>query len=196
MLVIGICGGIGSGKSYVSQLIKRYGFPIINSDEVYRELCVSNTAMLNDLSEEFGNNVIDENGALNRKELAKTVFTDNKKLERLNIITHPYVKNAVSDLIENYKKQSCKAVFLEVPLMFESGFDKLCDYLCSVVCNTEKRIARVIRRDGCSKEDALLRINSQHDDEFYITHSDYVICNDGIADVNEQLLTMFKLLGI
>ncbi|MBE6631717.1 MAG: dephospho-CoA kinase [Ruminococcaceae bacterium] len=196
MQIIGLCGGIGSGKSYVADTFAEMNIPYINTDAVYKELCVAGSEMLVKIEKAFGTDVIDENGNLNRKNLAAVVFADRAKLDTLNSITHPSVIEETERRVRALELSGKKSVLIEVPLMFESKFNKRCDHVVAVVCNREKRIARIIRRDKCTEEEAIARIEKQHDDDFFIENSDYVICNDGIADIKEQVIDCIKFFNI
>jgi dephospho-CoA kinase len=116
---------------------------------------------------------------ISRKQLAAVVFADKNKLSRLNEITHYYILRAVRRRIAKAKREGCAGVLVDAPLLFESGFDKECDIIISVLADREERIKRIIKRDKLTYEKALARINNQASDDFIIKRSNYVIYNNG-----------------
>ena len=184
--VIGLCGGIGSGKSSVSSIFMKNGIPVIDADRIYHDLTSSKSKCLDELVLAFGEDII-SCGALNRQRLAKIVFASDgarEKLDLLNSITHKHVLNEISGIIRGLEDRGHNIVVVEVPLLFESGFNKNCDTIISVISPREMRIKRVMERDSISYEDVEARIDSQKPDSWLIDHSDYVINN------NQDLLSL------
>ena len=184
MKIIGLCGGSGSGKGTVSSLFNRFGVIAIDTDRVYHEITSHPSECLISLAREFGSEIV-KNGALDRAKLREIVFDplySDIRLARLNEITHKYVIAETERLIIEYDMAGRKGVIIDAPLLFESGLDKRCDVVISVVANSEVRIARIMLRDGISLESARRRIDSQIPDSVLIQKSDYVICNDGDLD--------------
>lgn len=182
MKIIGLAGGSGSGKGTVCALFEKYNFASIDTDAVYRKITSSaDSACLMALKAEFGADIINSDGSLNRASLAKTVFADGaeSKRERLNKITHAYVLAEVRRQIPTLAERGFVGVIIDAPLLFESGFDKECNIILCVISNKNARVARIVARDGITEEMARSRISAQLDDEYLIAHSDYVICNDG-----------------
>lgn len=174
---IAITGGIGSGKSAVCEIIKKQGYPVYSCDAIYTELLAS-TEFLNKINSEFGG-VVTSDGKLDRQALSAAIFNNEAALKKLNSITHPEIMSAAFK-----KMEGCRLAFLEVPLLFESGFENLFDGVIVVLRDLEDRINSVISRDNSDRESVLLRINKQFD---YV-NSDftkyYVIHNDGnLADL-------------
>ena len=154
MKIIGITGPIGSGKSYVGDIFEEFGFPRIDTDKVYHGLISGYTDTVKELESEFGCSILNEDGGVDRRELGKIVFSDKAKLLKLNAITHKYVRVETERLIEKFRSEGYKAVIVEVPLMFESGFDKMCDEVLCVVADNDIRAERIVKRNGISKKDA------------------------------------------
>lgn len=195
MKIIGLSGSSGSGKGYASQIFESLGIPCIDTDRLYREKTVKRgTACLSELTEEFGETILDSVGELNRAALAKIVFEDDasgEKLKRLNEITHKYIKLDTAILIEKYKLQIAPAVIIDAPVLYESGFDKMCDFCICVTAPLETKIERIVSRDGISREKALARLSTQLSDSELINRSEYKIDNSG-ADIRAQIIEILE----
>ena len=195
MLTIGLTGGSGSGKSSVSELIALYGIPSINADKLYHELTRAGCELTLLLSEHFGKSVIGDDGTLNRRALADIVFSDltGELLSKLNSLTHGAVINQALKLIDIERRKGTRAIIFDAPLLFESGFDKKCDYIISVIADENLRLQRIIKRDGITMDAAKKRISSQKNDEFLISHSDFIIRNNGdFTELHDQIDEMIK----
>ncbi len=177
MTVIGLCGASGSGKGTVSGFFGERGIECIDADLVYRELTSKKSPCLDEIGKEFGEKII-ENNILDRRALAKIVFSDREKLKRLNEITHKYILAEIRKRIANAKKRGEEFIVVDAPLLFESGFDKECDKIVAVCAPLSVRIHRITERDCISGEEAASRLSSQKDDAFYRCNADYVIEND------------------
>ena len=178
MYTIGLTGGIGSGKTYVSEIFAAYDIPSINTDKVAREVCEIGQPCLNELAENFTDCIINDDGSLNRKALANIVFTDKEKLRILNEITHKYILSECQKRILQCEKEKYFAVLIDAPMLFESRFNYYCDFVLSVVADTDIRIERILQRGGLSEDEALKRIANQHDNNFFIYKSDFIIYNN------------------
>ncbi len=181
MKIIGLCGGSGSGKTTVSDIFRDFGFLTVDTDAIYHELTSAPSSCLTALTEEFGREILTDENALDRRRLAAIVFADGAEDKRLklNEISHFYVLARVREIISSCLHSNIRGVAVDVPLLFESNFDKECDKTVAVVADREKRIGRICLRDGISRTQAEARINSQLQDEFLIKNCDYVITNDG-----------------
>lgn len=187
MLIIGLCGGSGSGKGYVGKLLEEKGLACIDTDLLYREVTVrKGKPCLTELCEFFGYGILDSDGELNRKILAEIVFEKNGT-KKLNEITHKHIKIDTLNLIEKYKKEGKKAVVIDAPVLFESSFDKMCDYTVCVIASYEKRLRRILNRDNITEEKAKKRMDSQLSNEELISLCDFKIINDDNKDLNEQI---------
>lgn len=161
MRIIGLTGGIGSGKSTVSSYLAEKGYEIIDADEVARELTEPGGAMLSVLAEAFGDDILDEEGSLKRKELGARVFGIREKEKILNEITHSRISAEMRSRIEIIRNSGADTVFLDVPLLFEVGMDSWCDTVWLVTCDMNVRIRRVMNRDCIGEEQVKRRIESQ-----------------------------------
>ena len=182
MLLIGLTGPSGAGKSTVSRLFASLGLPILDADAIYHTLLTPPSECLSDITECFGREVLMPDGTLNRKALANIVFHDPKELEKLNHITHSHVLRDARRQISRVREEGIPAAILDAPQVFESGADKECNIVVSVLASEELRLHRIVERDGISEAAALDRIRAQKSDLFFRTHSDYIIENNLGAD--------------
>jgi len=183
--IIGLCGGSGSGKGTVGKTFSDNGYLVIDTDKVYRELTDTSSPCLLALIDEFGREILNSNGALDRKKLASVVFSDKKKHARLNEISHKFVLREVREKISTSLDKYCGAV-VDAPMLYESGFDKECDHVLAVICDREVRIERIILRDNIPRDAAIKRIDSQITDAELISMADFVIENN--SDLNSLKL--------
>jgi dephospho-CoA kinase len=190
--IIGLTGGIGSGKTTIANEFLSLGIPVYIADDEARKLMQS-TEVINAIRAVFGNTVF-ENDILNREKLAEIVFSDPEKLEQLNAIVHPAVKRHFDEWILNHK--DAPFVIYEAAILFESGGYKNCDLIISVTAPLETRIQRVIDRDKTTREQVLKRINMQWNDEKRISKSDFVIKNTNIEETKSEIVKILKILKI
>lgn len=181
-IVIGLTGQTGAGKSTVSNAMKKCGCGIIDADKIAREAVEPKTACLKMLTNAFGCDIINEDGSLNRKKLAGKAFSSKENTQLLNEITHPYIVELTKQRIAEYFASGCDIIVFDAPQLFESGSDKLCDIIVSVIASQECRLARIISRDGINREQALSRMKVQLSEEYFKRHSDYII--NGEQDIN------------
>ncbi len=173
MIVIGLTGGIGSGKTSVLQLFINKGIPVYIADIEAKKLMHSSQEIINKVIATFGDeSYIDEQ--LNRAYLAKQVFGNPKKLEQLNAIVHPHVHQ---HFLEFKSGQSSPFIIYENAILFENGSDALCDYIITVTAPIKTRIKRVTQRDGVSPKQVKERMQHQWNDDLKIKKSDFVIKN-------------------
>ena len=191
MKVVGITGGIGSGKSTLRKWFASQGIPCFDSDAVGKELL--NTSLKDQLIEKLGAAFYKEDGTLDRGQLAQLVFNNQNALEKLNTIVHP----AVSYAFEQFKLKNKGAPFVikEAAILFESGAFKSCDAIILVCAPKEQRIQRVMERDHSTKEAIQARMKHQWSDAKKVELSDYVIQNEYLEAAIEQakqILSMLK----
>ena len=184
-MVIGLCGGSGSGKGAVSFELTKYNALHIDTDNLYHNMTSAPSECLRELVLNFGEGILSDGGSLNRRALSDIVFSGNdsrEKLKALNQITHKHILNKVREIISDENNKEYSFFIVDAPLLFESGFDKECDLIIAVVCDKETRIQRIIERDKISYERAKGRIDSQIDDEELKNKADIVIENTGSID--------------
>ena len=179
MKVIGITGGIGSGKSTVSNIIKKNNFPVIDCDEISRELTQKDNTVLDEIRRCFGASVFDDNGNLLRQELANIVFSDSSKKKILEDIVVTRIFEIVQDDLSKHRSLGTKLVFIDAPLLIETGLNRLCDICVLVTADIETRINRVEKRDGISRDRVLERINNQMPESEKKAVADELIDNSG-----------------
>lgn len=196
MLILGLTGQTGAGKSTVSKILEKYGCYHIDADLVARETIDSDEKVKAELKNRFGEDVIGNDGKVNRKLLGAKAFADPQSTLDLNSITHPAVNKKVQSIIAKKEQENVKAVIIDAIALFESGEDKLCDYTVSVIAPKDIRLKRITERDSISEEKALERINAQKDEEFFSVNSDYIIKNYepfNIYEETERLALKLKL---
>jgi dephospho-CoA kinase len=190
--IIGLTGGIGSGKTTIANYFKSFGIPLYIADDEARKIMQS-LEITEAIKNVFGDTIF-ENEKLNREELAKIVFNNPEKLEKLNKIVHPAVKKH----FEQWLLQHAAApyVIYEAAILFESGSYKNCDLIITVTAPVESRIQRVIERDKTTRELVLKRINAQWTDEQRISKSDFIIENTSIETTKLEVVKILKILKI
>ena len=179
MRIVGITGPSGSGKTDLTEYFAQRGIPTIDADELYHSMLVPPSACLDEIANVFGNSVINNNGTLNRSMLSSIVFNNPEKLQLLNNTVLKLVIQKTRQLISEYEEKGHRIIIIDAPTLIESGFNKECDVVISVISNKSFRVKRIAQRDGISESKALERVNAQKDDIFYESHSNHVIRNDG-----------------
>ncbi len=197
MRLIGLTGPSGAGKSTVAEHFSAFGLPVLNADEIYHELLIPPSECLDDLAQHFGKGILSEDGTLNRRLLAARVFEDGEQLKVLNKIAHRHVMREVHCRLQAMQESGILAAIFDAPQLFESGADKECVAVVSVLADKDVRLQRILARDGISKEDALRRIQAQKPDSFFREHSDYVIENNNAPEnTAEQVRLILTELGV
>ncbi|ADD02090.1 dephospho-CoA kinase [Thermoanaerobacter mathranii subsp. mathranii str. A3] len=192
MQVIGLTGGIASGKSTVSKLLKKMGAVVIDADIVSREIMVKGTEAYNRIVEYFGKEILKEDGEIDRKKLGNIVFADRKKLKKLNEITHPIIIERIKEKIEEErKKNQQKAIVLDAALLIEMKLYKMVDEVWLVVVDSKTQIKRVMERDKLSYKDAINRIKSQMPLDEKMKYADFIINNSKDFKAMEKQVTLF-----
>lgn len=201
-MIIGITGSSGAGKSTVSEVLKeKYNAKIINADEIAKKLSKKGTKYLKDIERQFGGEILTENGELNREKLANLIYNSHEKRKLLNQCTFVHIKREIEKQIqegrklktnrENSKEQETnkKLIIIDAPLLLEANLEAICDITIAVISeDRELQITRIVQRDNINKEQAIIRLNAQEMNEFYIEKCDYVIKNnDEIEDIKYQL---------
>ncbi|WP_165024690.1 dephospho-CoA kinase [Dysgonomonas sp. ZJ279] len=191
MIKVGITGGIGSGKSIVTEIFSLCGIPVYIADVESKKLTATSPNIREKLIELFGNDLYDGT-TLNKTLLASHIFTDKNKLEAVNHIIHPEVERNFREWVINNKKYPIVAK--EAAILFESGLQGLVDKVIMVYTPLETRIQRTMDRDHVSREKVLERIQNQMPDEKKMKLSDFIVVNDGTQSLIEQVLEIIKQL--
>jgi dephospho-CoA kinase len=190
--IIGLTGGIGSGKTTIANYIKSLGIPVYIADHEAKKMFLI-PKIQDKIKTAFGETIF-ENNLLSKEKLAKIVFNDTQKLKELNAIIHPAVKSHFENWLLDHKEASI--VFKEAAILFESVSYKDCDAIITVVTPLKTRIERVIHRDQISEEEVLNRINNQWTDEMRIAKSDFTIENNDLTIAKNQMDEILKKMTI
>ncbi|WP_273705077.1 dephospho-CoA kinase [Leuconostoc mesenteroides] len=194
MLTVGLTGGIATGKSTVSALLRQAGFPVVDADIVAREVVEPGTPTLEKIKLAFGPGIID-NGVLDRRKLGQIVFEDGAQLKKLNDIMQPAISSAMADKINFWRLQNVPILVLDVPLLFERDYDKnkLVDKIIVVTASEEIQLFRLENRDQLNNMEARNRVKAQLPMSQKIARADYVIDNNGrIEELQEQVTVLIK----
>ena len=187
MLKIGLTGGIGSGKSAVSVYFKKLGAFIFDADTVAKKILSNNKTAQNEIIAEFGTDVINVNGSINKKKLSRIAFRNDDNQLKLNTIIHPYVFKEIDLSFQSIlKKQNHDIFIVDAALIYESGADAHMDYVIVVTSNLKLRTERVMNRGNISREDFLKRIDLQWPENDKVEMADYIIHNNGTKKELEE----------
>lgn len=180
MLRVGLTGGIGSGKSTASNFFESFGSFVINADEEAKNLLSSSDTVQHELISEFGSDIIDVSGQINKTKLARVAFQDEEHQQRLNSVIHPYIYNTIDDQFNQILNEGKFDIFVvDGALIFESGYDVHMDYIIVVTALLKNRMERALARETLSREEILKRIDLQWPEEEKVNLADFVIHNDG-----------------
>lgn len=191
MPIIGVTGGIGSGKTTVCKMFETLGIPVYYADEAAKRLMQNEAEVVAAIRELFGDNTYNKEGKLDKSYLAKQVFNDKSKLEKLNAIVHPAT---IRDSIAWAQKQSAPYVLKEAALLFESDAFHYVDKVIGVFAPVTLRIHRTIKRSNITKEEVLQRMENQINEEVKMRLCDFIIVNDGQHALIPQVLDLHKQL--
>ena len=161
MKIVGLTGGISSGKSTVSSYLKQLKIPVIDADEVARKVVEPNSQGAREIRKTFGSDVFEEDGSLNRQKLGALIFSNTENRKKLDELLQPLIKIMILDEIEEYLQKGENMIVLDLPLLFEKQYEELCEEIIVVYIPKELQLERLMRRNQYTKQEALSRIDSQ-----------------------------------
>lgn len=195
VMVIGLTGQTGAGKSTVSRIFAANGFCIIDADQIARSVVHKGSRCLTELSECF-DNILLPNRELDRVALAKQAFCNKKNLELMNSIMYPYIMGEILRQIHYNARMGYKLILLDAPTLFESRADDFCELIISVMAKEEIRKDRIMKRDQMTESAALARMHVQMPDYFFLEHSDFIIKNNkdliNLETVSKEVIEKVK----
>lgn len=185
-MIIGITGTSGSGKTTVSSILaKRKDVMVIDADKIARKLNEPGTDYMKAIENELGKKFILPDGNLDRKKLADEIYSNKDAKQKLDSLTFKYVIGNVLDIIKNENDEGY--IVVDIPLLFESGFENFCDYTISLISDYDTKIERICKRDNLDLETAQKRLSIQQEDGFYIEKSDFIINNNKDCNLEEEI---------
>ena len=191
MIIVGLTGGIGSGKSTILNYLKNNGYPCFESDKVGKKLLEGE--LKDSIIKLFGKEIYNPKGIINSRALSKKVFSDSKLLKNLNDIVHPAVHKAFVKFKHNHLNYPI--IIKEAAILIESGSYKSCDFIILVKAPRNERIKRIVARDSVNESDVIVRINNQWDDKQKEKYADYVIENISLDKTFEKIKILIKKLN-
>jgi len=191
MIIVGLTGGIGAGKTYVANEFQKLNIPVYNSDIRAKELMISDKFIKENLIKKFGEDVF-VNKSLNKKLIADKIFNNTDLKTWIDNLVHPFVRK---DFLQWVSNQKTFMVIKEAAILIESSAYKDCDKIIVVTAPLDIKISRVIKRDGATEQDVMQRIKNQMQDDERLKYADYVIENYGLASVTKQVVDIYYKLS-
>ena len=198
MLRVGLTGSIAAGKSFVASVFEELGCHVLDADQTAREVVMPGTPGLKALTEAFGEEILNPDGTLNRKQLGALVFADESQRQRLNHILHPFIIARQDEILSEWEKDDPQGIgIVDAALMIESGGYRRFDKLIVVHCRPEAQLERLMLRDKLSRDEAQRRIDSQMPQEEKQKFADYLIdTSDGFELTREQTINVYDLMKL
>lgn len=191
--VIGLTGGIATGKSAVSNILRMLDVPVIDSDELAHRVVEKGQPALEEIAREFGAEVFASDGTLDRRKLGELVFRSPKARKKLEEITHPRIMKMVLEQLARYRLEGRKLVVLDAPLLIEAGLQSMVDQVWVVVCDKDLQVQRLMQRSNLTEEEALERINAQMPLEEKVKYADRIIENNGtLSELEQKVISMWQ----
>ena len=192
MLKIGLTGGIGTGKSLVTSFLQEQGANVINADLLGHEAYLPGTVGFEQVVSEFGEDIVGEDGHVDRQKLGPIVFSDPSNMDRLNAIMHPLIKDMIQTQLDDVEGKGQLIAIVEAAVLIEAGWESLFDEVWVVTADEEEIISRLASRNGLSREDSQKRINSQMTSIERSAHGDVIINNTGsVEDLKENVESLW-----
>jgi len=191
MKKVGLTGNIGTGKTTVAWMFEEQGAKLLNADSIAHETIAPQTAVWKQLFDRYGKKVMMQDQIINRKALAQIIFSDDTERKFVESIIHPKVHDELTKRIADLKRNGTQLLIVEVPLLFETRWDKEMDSIIVVSCDLEQQIKRCQDKFGLTREDVLLRVKAQRSIEEKISKADYVVDNSG--SMNETLIQVRRI---
>ena len=194
-IIIGLTGQTGAGKTTVAEGLRHFGFQVIKADDIARLVTETGSPTLRQLAAVFGKDILRADGSLDRALLAERAFSSSENTKLLNGITHPEILRLINKKINGAFFDGYEGVVLDASQLFESGLNERCTLVLSVVAPEALRLRRIMARDGITEEQARQRMSAQLSEEFFRTHSNYVLENTGTEeDLKLQLRQIAAIL--
>lgn len=179
VFLVGLTGPTGSGKSEVSHIFMESHIPVIDADELARRVVEPGSPCLDELVKAFSEDILHDDGTLNRRQLARRAFATPEDTQLLNNITHPYIIDLTKKILMRLEQMHELAAVIDAPLLFESGMDAICDITVAVVAPYAQRLRRIMERDNLTEKEACARMAAQKEEEYYISRAGKVLYNRG-----------------
>ncbi|MDT3425200.1 dephospho-CoA kinase [Paenibacillus forsythiae] len=197
-MIIGLTGGIASGKSTVSAILIRKGARLVDADAIAREVMLPGHEVLAAVAAYFGKEILLPDGTLNRPKLGDIVFHDPEALKALNGLTHPAIRREIRQRMLAMEQETPERLIIaDIPLLFESGLEDMFERILVVYAPREAQLERLKKRNGLTQDQAEARLDSQMDIELKRAKADYVIDNSGdLADTERQIAVLWDRLGL
>lgn len=200
MLIIGLTGQTGAGKSTVAGLLqKKHGFQVIDADKIARSVTEKGSPVLATLAREFSQEILNSDGSLNRRRLGETAFSSKENTQKLNSITHPAITRVVVSELKRFEAEGCSACIVDAALLFGSGIEELCDFTAAVVAPEDVREERIVARDSITPQAAKKRMAAQPAQEEYTRNADITVRNYSPFSVEaetEKIIDKYKEMRI
>ncbi len=194
ILIVGLTGQTGAGKSTVAAKLAAKGVYVIDGDAAAREIMVPGASVLQTLAAVFGEDILNQDGSLNRKLLASRAFANRENTLKLNRITHPVITRLVKKKIEQAEKRGERAAVIDAAALLESGIAPLCELIAVITAPEEERLGRIMRRDKLNRSEALKRISAQLSEDWYRSHADIVLTTFPPEKANSEVEKLIALI--
>ena len=195
MLIVGLTGSSGSGKGYVCDILKSVGIPCLDTDKLCHDVYMKGNECYDDLVRNFGDDILGDDGEIDRKKLFNLTFTDNDKYECLTSVAFYHIMRQTKIWLDERSGEGVKIAVIDAPMLYESGFDKMCHKVICVTADTPTQISRIMKRDGISEEEARVRLGKQKANIYYTSKADYEL-NNSVRNEHNIYTDTTRLVGV